>query len=99
MLAFIQENYAQQISLTKIAQSAGISKSEAARCFEKLVQKSPGRYLMDLRLEKAQQMLIQGHVSIAEIAEKSGFGSSSYFCKIFKRELGMTPLQYRNRET
>ncbi len=97
MIAFIQENYAQAISLAEIAQSAGVSKSEAARCFETYLHQSPGRYLLSYRLEAAQAMLLHESYTIAEVAEKCGFGSSSYFCKIFKRELKITPLQYRNQ--
>ncbi len=97
MIAFIQENYAQAISLAEIAQSAGVSKSEAARCFETYLHQSPGRYLSSYRLEAAQAMLLHESYTIAEVAEKCGFGSSSYFCKIFKRELKITPLQYRNQ--
>ncbi len=98
MLAFIQKNYATQISLEEISVSAGVSKSEAARCFEAYLHQSPGSYLLEYRLEVAQKMLLHEHYTIAEIAEKCGFSSSSYFCKIFKRELGMTPLQYRNKK-
>ena len=97
MLAFIQKNYARQISLEEIATSAGVSKSEAARCFDSYLHQSPGSYLLEYRLEMAQKLLSYEHYTIAEIAEKCGFGSSSYFCKIFKRELGVTPLQYRNQ--
>ncbi len=99
MIAFIQRNFAAQLSLEDIALSAGVSKSEAARCFDTYLHQSPGRYLMDCRLEAAQEMLLHTHYGIAEIAEKCGFGSSSYFCKIFKRELGITPLQYRNQSS
>ncbi len=97
MLAFIHKNYATQISLEEISVSAGVSKSEAARCFDSYLHQSPGSYLLEYRLEVAQKMLLHEQYTIAEIAEKCGFGSSSYFCKIFKRELSVTPLQYRNQ--
>ena len=97
MIAFIQKNYAQAISLEEIARSAGVSKSEAARCFEAYLHQSPGQYLLEYRLSAAREMLLHEHYTIAEVAEKCGFSSSSYFCKIFKREVEMTPLQYRNR--
>ncbi|WP_148409568.1 AraC family transcriptional regulator [Murimonas intestini] len=95
MLAFIHDNYAEPITLQDISGAADISKSEASRCFHSYLRESPISYLLNYRLEKAKNMLHQSDCTILEISEKCGFGSASYFCKIFRRETGITALQYR----
>ena len=96
MTAFIREHHSRTISLKEIADAADISKSEASRCFQSYMHTSPVRYLTEYRLETARKRLQQSNAAITAIADECGFESSSYFCKIFKREMGMTPLQYRN---
>ena len=96
MTAFMQEHYSRTISLKEIADAADISKSEASRCFQSYMHTSPVRYLMEYRLETARKLLQQSDAAITAIADECGFETASYFCKIFKREMGMTPLQYRN---
>lgn len=95
MLAFIHDNYTLPITLNEIADAAGISKSEASRCFQSYMRVSPVQYLLSYKLDKAKKMLQQSDSTIAEISDKCGFGSASYFCKIFRRDTGITALQYR----
>lgn len=99
MLKFIHTNYSRQITLKEIADSANISKSEASRCFQEYLQKSPVNYLLHYRLEKAKYFLQQSGGTINEIADKCGFQTTSYFGKVFRRETGMTASQYRNIKT
>ncbi len=95
MISFIYNSYSHAISLKEIADSAGVSKSEAARCFDTYMKTSPMRFLQEYRLKTAQNLLRQTTMTVAEISEACGFESSSYFCKIFKAQFQMTPLQYR----
>lgn len=96
MLKFIHTHYSDQITLKEIADAANISKSEASRCFHAYLQKSPVNYLMSYRLDRAKYFLQQSNETIAGIADKCGFQTASYFGKIFRREVGMTPSQYRD---
>jgi AraC-like DNA-binding protein len=95
MAGFIEDNYLMKLTLQDIAQSAGVSKSEALRCFKNGMQTSPIDYLNKYRLSQARNMLLYTNHSISEIAEKSGFDSTSYFDRLFKREYGFTPKEYR----
>ncbi len=95
MLSFIQENYADKISLEKIAASAMISEREALRCFQTSIQETPFEYLMNYRVEMAKNLLKATTLSMTEIAAQTGFSNSAYFSKIFKRACHMTPLEYR----
>lgn len=96
MLGYIQNNYSRQISLEEIAASADISKSEAARCFQAYLHTSPVNYLLQYRIEKARYELSNGMDTIEIISRRCGFQSTSYFCKVFRKQLQMTPKQFRN---
>lgn len=97
MLAFIHKNYAEKIDLQDIADSANISIREATRCFKKVRDKSPIDYLIEFRLVKAKKMLIETETNITDIALQTGFSDSSYFGKMFKRYLGITPSEFRKK--
>jgi AraC-like DNA-binding protein len=95
MLTFIQDNYMQLISLDQIAASADIAKSEASRCFQMYMKESPVNYLINFRIERAKHMLDEPIKNISQISAECGFQSVSYFVKLFHKETGLTPMQYR----
>ncbi|MBO5159174.1 MAG: AraC family transcriptional regulator [Lachnospiraceae bacterium] len=101
MMSYIQENYAEKLSLEMIASSATISTREALRCFQFCIQQTPFEYLMSHRIEMAKKLLRSTNLSVTDIAVQTGFSNSAYFSKIFKRECHTTPLAYRRevRET
>jgi len=96
-LEYIEENLDQAISLEEMAASAGVSKTEALRCFHKTLQTTPYGYVMEVRLSKAADLLAETGLSIGEIASRTGFNQQSYFGKRFKEKTGMTPLEYRRK--
>ena len=96
-LEYIEENLDQDISLEEMAASAGVSKTEALRCFHKTLQTTPYSYVMEARLSKAAELLTQTGLSVGEIASRTGFNQQSYFGKCFKEKTGMTPLEYRRK--
>ncbi|MBQ9948341.1 MAG: helix-turn-helix transcriptional regulator [Oscillospiraceae bacterium] len=95
MTDFIRDNYRSQISLAEIAASANISKSEASRCFQSCLNTSPVSYLLQYRIDTAMYLLQNSSMSIEAISFECGFGSSSYFCKMFQRYTGTTPGKFR----
>lgn len=98
MLAFIQKNFADDISLSEIAEAADISERESLRCFKKTIQLSPIQYLLKYRIMQGAEMLLANPAdSISEIATLCGFDSPSNFAKIFKRFYNCTPREYRNQ--
>ncbi|MGN1421990.1 MAG: AraC family transcriptional regulator [Oscillospiraceae bacterium] len=97
MLNFINENYSREITLNDIAGSASISKSEASRCFQSYLGTSPVSYLLGYRIQKAMKLLRTGEMTVEAISMECCFGSSAYFCKIFRARTGMTPKQYRSQ--
>ncbi len=97
MLNFIHENYRKSITLNDIALSSSVSKSEASRCFHSCLGTSPINYLLRYRVKKAMQLLHNESKTVENISYECGFGSSAYFCKVFRQHTGMTPNQYRRK--
>ena len=95
MITFIQSNYAQKLSLSEIAAAAAVSTRECLRCFQTCIQQTPMDYLIDYRLRQAGKLLEKSDLSVSEIAMQTGWGSSSYFSKMFRRVYGKTPNAHR----
>ena len=95
MVAWMEENYSEDITISMIASVAGISVRECHRCFREIMHTSPMHYLTNIRISKAMKLLQKNEYSISDIAFNVGFGSSSYFSKQFKDTVGKTPRQYR----
>lgn len=95
MIAFIQENFAERITLAEIAGSAAVSTRECLRCFQTSIHQSPMDYLIEYRVRAAKKLLETTDLSITDIALQCGFNSNSYFTKLFHRICGKTPNAYR----
>ena len=97
MLLYIQEHYMHDLTLKDIANAANISEREALRCFQEGLHTSPFVYLGEYRVQTACGLLRNTSDNITDIALRCGFASSSYFGKVFRRHMGCTPYEYRNR--
>ena len=96
MLDYIHKNFADNISLMEISDTADISERECLRCFKKILQISPIQYLLKYRVMQGAEMLLANPSgSISEIATYCGFDSPSNFAKMFKRFYNCTPREYR----
>lgn len=97
ILTYIATHYMEQIALEDIANSVHISKSECCRCFKRRLHVTPFEYLIKYRVYSAAIMIVQstGRISVSDIANKTGFNSSSYFNKMFRKYIGSTPTQFR----
>ena len=95
MLDYINEHYQEKISLEEVAASAGISSSEAGRCFQKYYGKAPIEYMIEYRLDQARRLLESSELSVKEIGFECGFYDPSYFTRIYRKHFGITPGNYR----
>ncbi|MEI6424134.1 MAG: AraC family transcriptional regulator [Lentisphaerota bacterium] len=89
------KNYSSQMTISDCAKRVGYSHEAITRTFTREIGISPIRYLVNYRLHKACEFLFESNMSIKEIAFKCGFRSSSYFIRVFHKNLGLTPEQYK----
>lgn len=92
--AYLEEHYAEQVTLATLAEYAGLSAYHLVRVFHKATGVPPHAYLESIRIRHSQQLLAQG-VALAEIAYATGFSSQSHFTARFRRIIGVTPGAYR----
>lgn len=97
MLTYIHQEYENELSLEDIAKAAGVSKRECLRCFQEEIHITPFSYLKDYRLQMACIALKNTENTVTAIAQNCGFNSSSYFGKVFRKSMGMTPYEFRNK--
>ncbi len=97
MISYIHQNYQQKITAAQISSAAHISEREAVRIFQKNIGMSPIEYLLSYRLNESLKYLTQTDLSITEISYECGFSESAYFGKMFKKQYGQTPSEYRQQ--
>ena len=97
-IEFIRNNYARQICLEDIAEYAGVSRVYLSQIFKKETGKNISDYLVEYRLGKAKELLLNSNLKIYTIAELCGFGSAQYFNKIFKKMNGISPYQLKDNK-
>lgn len=95
-VAYIQDHLAEDISLEAIATEIGMSRYYFCRLFKQSTGVSPHQYVIQCRIDRAKELLLQGQKSIADVALQVGFTSQSHFTKHFKRIVGVTPKQIFN---
>ena len=98
VLRFLDEHFSEPISRSQVAKIYGSSESTFSRSFKKTMQESFFEYLLNLRLQHAQQLLLESDKSIYEIAVACGFCDSNYLCYRFRLKYGMPPHQFRLTE-
>ena len=89
----------QHDSIEVLAQSCGISNRSIFRLFKKYIGVTPHAYRQRLQMEKARYLLKNTSESIKEIAEKLGFRTAFYFSSVFSRSVGVSPSDYRKKQS
>lgn len=92
---YINENYMEDINLDSIENKFYINKYEVSRNFKKITGYNFKTYLILVRLSKAKDLLVNSNLTIAEIADRIGYGSESLFVRMFKKYENTTPTKYR----
>lgn len=95
---FIEEHYAQEISLDMIAEQASLSKQYLTNLFKQHVGFSPSEYLWKIRTEHGGKLLNQSNLNVSEIAYKCGFRNPFHFSRKVKNLYGYSPKELRRRK-
>lgn len=94
-VAYFNENYNTKVSVDDYAESLHISTNWFIRNFKLYMKISPAQYILSLRMVNAQSLLENTEYNIGEIAEIVGYDNPLYFSRVFKKEYGVSPAQYR----
>ncbi len=92
---YLQEHLAQDVSLSVLAEEFHLNAQYISQLFKNEIGVGFLAYLTSIRMEKAKKLLVSTSLSVAEVAEQSGYGDYRVFTKVFKKTEGITPSQYR----
>lgn len=91
----LQESIENPINLEEMVKELPMGYSKFRKSFKEMTGISPNQYHLDLRLDKAKELLASTNLTINEIAYKTGFGSIFYFSRLFKKKNGVSPKWFR----
>lgn len=98
VITFMEKNYNNNITLEEMAEKINVNKHYLCRIFKKTYLITPFEYLNQLRIQKSKEIIIKNkQFSIKETAFNVGFNDTSYFCSIFKKIEGCTPVEFKRR--
>ncbi len=95
VIAMMEANIEEPISPSVLAREVGLSTRQLERLFRRYLNRSPKRYYMELRLQKARNLLMQTDMSVINVALACGFASPSHFSKCYRAHYQTTP--YREK--
>jgi AraC family transcriptional regulator len=93
--AMLVSHLDEPISLAELARACKLSPSHFARAFRQTTGQPPHRWLMEQRIEKAKQLLVDTTLSLAQIAQTCGFADQSHFTRVFAQLVQSSPGQWR----
>lgn len=95
ILAYIDEHLYENLTLEELSAEAGLSSSYFGKAFGVSIGTSPLRYVAQRRIHKAKELLLNGKLTITDIALSIGYATPSHFTDSFHRATGVTPSQWR----
>ncbi|HMQ59001.1 MAG TPA: helix-turn-helix domain-containing protein, partial [Rhizobiaceae bacterium] len=95
IIELMEANLGEPLSLVEIAGYVGLSRRQIERLFRQEMGRSPARYYLEIRLDRARHLLIQSTMPVVEIAIACGFVSASHFSKCYRELYGRAPQQER----
>ena len=93
---YVERTCDEGLTVEELAEKLKLSRKDLDKVFSSVLNISPKKYIISVRIDRACTALRKTNKSIAEIAESVGYANQFYFAKEFKRLTGMTPTQYRN---
>lgn len=98
IVSYIRRHYPEKLQLQDLAAAGAVCRNKCYAIFQTTVGQSPMAYLNNYRLLRSAGLLVDSEQSITEIAENCGFGSASYFSKLFREHYQMSPRAYREQQ-
>ncbi|MFD1379776.1 GlxA family transcriptional regulator [Fodinicurvata halophila] len=95
VISTMERHLEEPLSRAQLAREAGLSTRQLERLFRKYLSRSPARYYLELRLNRARLLLLQTNLSVIDVALACGFVSASHFSKCYRDFFGRTPRKER----
>lgn len=96
-LKYIQENYRNRLTLAVVAEQLFVSQWHLSKLINRYTGNSFSELLNQVRIEEARKLLKDPKRRVGDIAVEVGFSDSAHFCHVFKRQIGISAGEYRNR--
>ena len=96
-ISLMREHYPELYGVEDLSDHLGVTKHHLVRVFHQCVGMTPGKYLTQVRLEAAKQLLCNQEYSLEVVASLCGFSGSNYLCRVFKKQTGQTPASWRKQ--
>ena len=95
-ISYMEKHYSEDISNSVLMELLHCSESYLLRSFKQVLGDTPMKHLMNIRMQKAAELLLTTDLNSGEIAISCGFHDFSYFTKVFRQRIGVTPSKYRH---
>ena len=96
-LDFIHCHYTEELTLQLVSSHVHISRNYFSVLFKRFIGENFIDYVMNLRIQKAKELLENTSLRVYEVAEQSGFNDVKYFSKLFKKLIGSSPIEFRSK--
>lgn len=94
-IKYIEKNYQEpKLSNKLLAEKSNISEVYFRKVFTEVYKTTPKQFIVDVRIDKAKQLLSDGFLKVGAVAEQCGFSNQYHFCRLFKEKTGLTPTEY-----
>ena len=97
-IQYIGKHYSDKISAEHLSMEVGLSKDKLQAGFQRRTGKTLHKYIQQVRLENARELLVNTNDPLKSVADASGFVNESHFCKVFKKMHLISPVQYRYQQ-
>jgi AraC family transcriptional regulator len=99
IVEYVEAHTSERIDLGQLATLAGLSQSHFSRAFRSSTGVAPYRWQLDLRIRRAQALLLDARFSLEQVAEATGFSDAVHFGRTFRKLVGATPAAWRRERT
>ena len=95
MIEYVENRYQESVSLDELAEYVHMNRTYVSHLFKKETGDTLNNFLLQMRLKQAKKLLLGSKDSIQVICEQVGIPDSAYFSKVFKKQMGLSPLEFR----
>lgn len=94
-VSYIHNHFTENLSIKELSEIEHLSESRFREVFKKAFGVSPGEYIINLRIDRAGELLLTSDLHISNISKLCGYSDELYFSRIFKKKMGVSPIVYR----